>query len=76
MFFLYLLGTYIIGSIPFGLMISFLGYDTDIRQVGSGNIGMTNVHRTVGTKAAILNIARRRWQRVDDGHVRSRKGCQ
>ena len=56
MFFLYLLGTYIIGSIPFGLMISFLGYDTDIRQVGSKNIGMTNVHRTVGAKAAILTL--------------------
>ena len=56
MFFLYLLGAYIIGSIPFGLMISFLGYDTDIRQVGSGNIGMTNVQRTVGTKAAILTL--------------------
>jgi glycerol-3-phosphate acyltransferase PlsY len=56
MFFLYLLGAYIIGSIPFGLMISFLGYDVDIRQVGSKNIGMTNVQRTVGTKAAILTL--------------------
>ena len=56
MFFLYLLGAYIIGSIPFGLMISFLGYDTDIRHVGSGNIGMTNVQRTVGTKAAVLTL--------------------
>ena len=56
MFFLYILGAYIIGSIPFGLMISFLGYDTDIRHVGSGNIGMTNVQRTVGTKAAILTL--------------------
>ena len=56
MFFLYLMGTYIIGSIPFGLMISFLGYDIDIRQVGSGNIGMTNVQRTVGTQAAILTL--------------------
>lgn len=56
MFFLYLVGTYIIGSIPFGLMISFLGYDIDIRQTGSGNIGMTNVHRTVGTQAAILTL--------------------
>ena len=56
MFFLYLLGAYIIGSIPFGLMISFLGYDVDIRQAGSGNIGMTNVQRTVGTKAALLTL--------------------
>ena len=56
MFFLYLLGTYIIGSIPFGLMISFLGYDVDIRQTGSGNIGMTNVQRSVGPNAAILTL--------------------
>ena len=56
MFVLYLVGTYIIGSIPFGLMISFLGYDIDIRQTGSGNIGMTNVHRIVGTKAAVLTL--------------------
>lgn len=56
MFFLYLLGAYIVGSIPFGLMISFLGYDIDIRQTGSGNIGMTNVHRSVGAKAAALTL--------------------
>ena len=56
MFFIYLVGTYIVGSIPFGLMISFLGYDVDIRQVGSKNIGMTNVQRTIGTKAALLTL--------------------
>ena len=56
MFFLYLIGAYIIGSIPFGLMIAFLGYDIDIRTQGSGNIGMTNVKRTVGTKAAVLTL--------------------
>ena len=56
MFFLYLIGAYVAGSIPFGLMISFLGYDVDIRTTGSGNIGMTNVQRTVGNKAAILTL--------------------
>ncbi len=56
MFFLYLIGAYIIGSIPFGLMIAFLGYDVDIRTQGSGNTGMTNVKRTVGTKPAVLTL--------------------
>ena len=39
---------YLLGSIPFGLLITryFLGYD--VRTQGSGNIGMTNVMRTGG----------------------------
>ena len=45
---------YLIGSIPFGLMISRSRTGTDIRQVGSGKIGTTNVLRTAGKKAAAL----------------------
>ena len=56
MFFLYILGSYIIGSIPFGLIIAFLGYDVDIREKGSKNIGMTNVWRTVGVKPALYTL--------------------
>jgi acyl phosphate:glycerol-3-phosphate acyltransferase len=48
------LGAYLLGSIPFGVIISKKMYSLDPRQHGSGNIGTTNILRVVGKKAAIL----------------------
>lgn len=47
---------YLIGSIPFALIIGKLFYNTDIRESGSGNLGGTNAGRTLGKKAGIIVI--------------------
>ncbi|MCX6826338.1 MAG: glycerol-3-phosphate 1-O-acyltransferase PlsY [candidate division Zixibacteria bacterium] len=45
---------YLLGAIPFGLLISRLFGIRDIRMVGSGNIGATNVWRMAGATPALL----------------------
>lgn len=47
---------YLLGSIPFGLLVSKLSGKGDIREYGSGKTGATNVLRAAGRKAAVLAV--------------------
>ena len=54
-FYAALLG-YVVGSIPFGLLLTKAAGMGDVRQIGSGNIGATNVLRTGNKKLAALTL--------------------
>jgi len=50
------LGGYLLGAVPFGIVIARLFGLGDLRQIGSGNIGATNVLRTGNKFAAALTL--------------------
>ena len=54
--FFLILFSYICGSIPFGLLISYFFKTNDPRNIGSKNIGATNVLRTGGFKLGLMTL--------------------
>ena len=62
MLYLILIISYLIGSIPFGFLLTKIFLKKDIREIGSGNIGATNALRTgnklIGYSTLILDISK------------------
>ena len=58
--FLVILISYLLGSIPFGLILTKIFLKKDIRKIGSGNIGATNVlrtgNKTIGYLTLVLDV--------------------
>ena len=59
-YFFIILGSYTLGSIPFGFLLTKIFLKKDIRKIGSGDIGATNALRTgnklIGYATLILDI--------------------
>ncbi len=53
-FILFAIIAYLLGSIPSGVIVGKVGYNMDIREHGSGNLGATNTFRILGVKAGIV----------------------
>jgi acyl phosphate:glycerol-3-phosphate acyltransferase len=51
-----LVGAYLLGSVPFGVVLTRIFTGKDVRSVGSGNIGASNVTRAAGKAAGVLTL--------------------
>jgi len=53
----FIAAAYLLGSVPFGIVVARLFGGVDPRRAGSGNIGATNVMRSTGKAAGLLTLA-------------------
>lgn len=51
-----IIGSYLIGSVPFSYLVARVASGTDIREAGSHNVGATNVARTAGKGAGVVAL--------------------
>lgn len=53
---LYSIVAYLLGSLPFALIVGKVGYNIDVREHGSRNLGATNAFRVLGVKAGSIVV--------------------
>ncbi|HHP50590.1 MAG TPA: glycerol-3-phosphate 1-O-acyltransferase [Moorella mulderi] len=75
MWFFLLLLAYLLGSFPTAHVISWYFYGVDIRRRGSGNVGATNVLRTLGPLPGFLVLAVDIWKGVLPAWLGLKYGC-